>query len=88
MFMGNLATAGVIEKGKVILKLTSRKNLSLNNVLYVPSLLRNLVSRSLLNRADLKIIVEGDKVVLIKNEKNLLTRCICLMVFLYLLLFL
>ncbi|KAA0042223.1 ty1-copia retrotransposon protein [Cucumis melo var. makuwa] len=67
VFMGNSATAGVIGKGKVILKLTSGKTLSLSNVLYVPSLRRNLVSRSLLNRAGLKIVLESDKVVLTKN---------------------
>ncbi|KAA0055836.1 ty1-copia retrotransposon protein [Cucumis melo var. makuwa] len=67
VFMGNSATAGVIGKGKVILKLTSGKTLSLSNVLYVPSLRRNLVSGSLLNRAGLKIVLEGDKVVLTKN---------------------
>ncbi|KAL0546105.1 hypothetical protein IC582_016010 [Cucumis melo] len=65
--MENSATAGVIGKGKVILKLTSGKTLSLSNVLYVPSLRRNLVSGSLLNRAGLKIVLEGDKVVLTKN---------------------
>ena len=67
VFMGNSATAGVIGKGKVILKLTSGKTLSLSNVLYVPSLRRNLVSRSLLNWTGLKIILDGDKVVLTKN---------------------
>ncbi|KAA0042080.1 ty1-copia retrotransposon protein [Cucumis melo var. makuwa] len=67
MFMGNSATAGVIGKEKVILKLTSEKTLSLSNVLYVSSLRRNLVSGSLLNRTGLKIVLEGDKVVLTKN---------------------
>ncbi|TYK06658.1 ty1-copia retrotransposon protein [Cucumis melo var. makuwa] len=67
VFMGNSAIAGVIGKGKVILKLTSGKTLSLSNVLYVPSLRRNLVSGSLLNQAGLKIILESDKVVLTKN---------------------
>ncbi|KAL0553832.1 hypothetical protein IC582_007736 [Cucumis melo] len=65
--MGNSATAEVIGKRKVILKLTSGKTLSLSNVLYVPSLRRNLVSGNLLNRARLKIVLEGDKVVLTKN---------------------
>ncbi|KAL0556827.1 hypothetical protein IC582_005344 [Cucumis melo] len=64
---GKLATAGVMGKGKVILKLTSGKTLSLSNVLYVASLRRNLVSGSLLNRAKIKIVLEGDKVVLTKN---------------------
>ncbi|TYK07993.1 ty1-copia retrotransposon protein [Cucumis melo var. makuwa] len=67
VFMRNSAIAGVIGKGKVILKLTSGKTLSLSNVLYVPSLHRNLVSGSLLNRVGLKIVLEGDKVVLTKN---------------------
>ena len=67
MFMGNSTTVEVIRKWKIILKLTSEKTLSLSNVLYVPSLCRNLVSESMLNRAGLKIILEGDKVVLTKN---------------------
>ncbi|TYK15379.1 ty1-copia retrotransposon protein [Cucumis melo var. makuwa] len=67
VFIGNSTTAGVSEKGKVILKLTSGKILSLTNVLYVPSLRRNLVSGSLLNRAGLKFVLESDKVVLTKN---------------------
>ncbi|KAL0546602.1 hypothetical protein IC582_016514 [Cucumis melo] len=67
VFMENSATSGVIGKGKVILKLTSGKTLSLSNVLYVPSLRRNLVSGSLLNRVGLKIVLEGDKVILTKN---------------------
>ncbi|KAL4034932.1 hypothetical protein IC575_003605 [Cucumis melo] len=65
--LGNSTTTEVIEKGKVILKLTSGKTLSLSNVLYVLSLHRNLVSGSLLNQAGLKIMLEGDKVVLTKN---------------------
>ncbi|KAA0042258.1 ty1-copia retrotransposon protein [Cucumis melo var. makuwa] len=67
VFMRKSTTTEVIEKGKVILKLTSGKTLSLSNVLYVLSLRRNLVSGSLLNRAGLKIMLEGDKVVLTKN---------------------
>ncbi|KAA0033483.1 ty1-copia retrotransposon protein [Cucumis melo var. makuwa] len=69
VFMENSVTAGVIEKGKIILKLTFEKTLSLSNVLYVSSLSRNLVSGSLLNQAGLKIVLEGDKVVLTKNGK-------------------
>ena len=82
VFMGNSATTGVIGKGKVILKLTSGKTLSLSNVLYVHSLRRNLVFESLLNRVGLKIILEGDKVILTKKE-SLSVRGICLMGFLY-----
>ncbi|KAL0367007.1 UNVERIFIED_CONTAM: hypothetical protein Sradi_3590800 [Sesamum radiatum] len=42
VYMGNSATAGVLGKGKVLLKLTSGKTLALQDVLYVPSLRRNL----------------------------------------------
>ena len=54
VFMGNAATAGVMGKGKVLLKFTSGKSLCLNNVLFVPSVHRNLVSSSLLDIAGLK----------------------------------
>ncbi|CAJ2651892.1 unnamed protein product [Trifolium pratense] len=67
VFMGNSATAGVLGKGKILLKLTSGKTLSLSDVLYVPSLRRNLISGSCLNRAGLKLVFEADKVVITKN---------------------
>lgn len=51
VFMGNSTAAGVLGKGKIFLELTSGKTLALNDVLYVPSLQRNLVSGSLLNKA-------------------------------------
>ena len=50
VFMGNAATTRVMGEGKV-LKFTSGKSLCLNNVLFVPSLCRNLVSSSLLDIA-------------------------------------
>ncbi|KAK9670368.1 hypothetical protein RND81_13G196800 [Saponaria officinalis] len=52
VYMGNSATAGVNGKGKILLKLSSRKTLSLSNVLYVLTLRRNLVSGALLNKAE------------------------------------
>ncbi|CAJ2637428.1 unnamed protein product [Trifolium pratense] len=67
VFMGNSATAGVLGKGKILLKLTSGKTLSLSDVLYVPSLRRKLISGSCLNRAGLKLVFEADKVVITKN---------------------
>lgn len=42
-FMENSTITGVLGKGKILLKLTSRKSLTLNNVLHVSSLRRNLV---------------------------------------------
>jgi len=41
--MGNSSTASGKGKGKILLKFTSGKMLSLSNVLFVPSLRGNLV---------------------------------------------
>ncbi|KAL0461374.1 UNVERIFIED_CONTAM: hypothetical protein Slati_0025000 [Sesamum latifolium] len=67
VFMGNSATAGVLGKGKVLLKLTFEKTLALQDVLYVPSLCRNLISGGLLNKVGLKIVLEADKVIITRN---------------------
>ena len=48
VFMGDSRPSPMIGKGKVILKLTSRKVHSLTNVLHVPDIRWNLVSVSLL----------------------------------------
>nr|XP_016471390.1 PREDICTED: uncharacterized protein LOC107793528 [Nicotiana tabacum] len=64
VYMGNSTTVGVIGKGKVLLKLTFGKALALNNVLYVPSICRNLVSGALLKKAGLKLIFESNKIVI------------------------
>ncbi|KAL0345526.1 UNVERIFIED_CONTAM: hypothetical protein Sradi_4383900, partial [Sesamum radiatum] len=61
VFMGNSTTVSVLGNGKVLLKLTSEKILTLQDVLYVPSLRRNLISGSLLNKVGLKIVSEADK---------------------------
>ena len=47
--MGNSATSDIKGQGKVVLKMTSGKELTLTNVLYVPEIRKNLVSGSLLN---------------------------------------
>ncbi|XP_075074800.1 uncharacterized protein LOC142162354 [Nicotiana tabacum] len=62
--MGNSTTAGVTGKGKVLLKLTSGKTLALYNILYVPSICRNLVSSALLNKVGLKLIFEPNKIII------------------------
>ncbi|KAD3067345.1 hypothetical protein E3N88_35225 [Mikania micrantha] len=68
VYMGNQATAGVHGKGKVFLKLTSGKTLSLSDTLYVPSLRRNIVSGVLLNKVGLKQVIEADKIIISKND--------------------
>ena len=41
LFMGNSATSDILGRGQVILKMTSGRDLSLNNVLYVPEIRKN-----------------------------------------------
>ena len=65
--MGNSSTATIKCRGKVLLKFTSEKILSLSNILFVPSLRRNLVSSTLLDIASLKIMQEAGKVVIMRN---------------------
>lgn len=48
LFMGNSSSSKVEGQGKVTLKMTSGKELVLNNVLHVPDIRKNLVSGSLL----------------------------------------
>ena len=65
--MGNSTPARVMGKGKILLKFTFGKLLSLSNMLYVPSLRINLVSGILLNKVGLKTIVRDDKVIISHN---------------------
>jgi len=62
--MGNATTAGVMGKGKVLLKFTSGKSLCLNNVLFVPSLRRSLVSSSLLDIAGFEVNQKAGKIII------------------------
>ncbi|KAK9194952.1 hypothetical protein WN943_003067 [Citrus x changshan-huyou] len=86
LFMGISATFEIEGQGKVILKMTSGKKLTLDDVLYVPEIRKNLVSGSLLNKHDdctkycyvylLKSKDEAlEKFILYKNEvENQLNR--------------
>jgi len=67
VYMGNATTAGVMGKGKTLLKFTSEKSLCLNNVLYVPFLRRNLVSSSLLDIAGFEVNKKVGKIVILRN---------------------
>ena len=64
VFMGNSATSDIKGQGKVVLKMTSGKELTLTNVLYVPEIRKNLVSGSLLNSHGFWLVFESDKFVL------------------------
>ncbi|KAJ9559825.1 hypothetical protein OSB04_004985 [Centaurea solstitialis] len=66
LFMGNSATADIKGSGKIVLKMTSGKDLTLNDVLYVPEIRKNLVSGWLLNKHGFRLVFESDKFVLTK----------------------
>ena len=51
-----------------MLKMTSGKVLTLNNILHVPTIRKNLVSNALLVKNGFKCVLVSDKVVISKNE--------------------
>ena len=68
LFMGNTATSRIAGTGKVMLKMTSGKVLTLNNVVHVPTIRKNLVYDALLVMNGFKCILVSYKVVISKNE--------------------
>ena len=68
VFMSDYRSTPVIGKGKVLLKITSRKVLALNDVLQVLDISWNLVSVSLLGKARVRILFDSNKIVLTKND--------------------
>ncbi|GKA79038.1 hypothetical protein Tco_0785575 [Tanacetum coccineum] len=67
MFTGNGTTSKIEGKGKVILKLTSGKDLVLSNVLHVPNITKNLNSGPILSNKGFKLVSESDKFVITKG---------------------
>ncbi|CAL2270393.1 unnamed protein product [Prunus armeniaca] len=67
LFMGNSLASKVEGQGKVVLKMTSSTELTLNQVLHVPDIRKNLVSRALLSKNGFRLVFEVDKFVLTKN---------------------
>nr|GEW21822.1 Pol polyprotein [Tanacetum cinerariifolium] len=68
LYMGNFATADIKGEGDVILKMTSKKELKLTNVLYVLEIRKNLLSGWLLNKFGFHLVFEFDKFVLSKDQ--------------------
>ena len=68
VYLGDSHTAQVLGKGKVMLKLTSRKTLALNDVLHIPNIRANLVSIALLGKVGVKVSFEYDRIVMTKNN--------------------
>ena len=64
--MGNGSAAPVLGVGMVELKLSLGKIVHLKNVQHVPSINRNLISRSLLCRDGFKLVLKSNKVVVSK----------------------
>lgn len=67
LYIRNLLTLKVMGIAKVILKMTFRNLLTLNNVFYIIDIVKNLVLDSLLRKNDYKMIFKSDKLVLIKK---------------------
>ena len=66
--MANSVVAKVEGTGKVLLKMTSSKVVTLNRVSYVPELIKNLVSIPVLTKNGFKCVFVYDKVVVRKND--------------------
>ncbi|GJZ09745.1 pol polyprotein [Tanacetum coccineum] len=67
MFMGNRTALKIEGKGKVILKLTSQKDLVLSNVLHVPNIIKNMISGPILSNKGFKLVFESDKFIITKG---------------------
>lgn len=67
LFMGNSAYSMVEGQGKVVLKFTSGKDVTLNDVLHVPDIRKNLISGSVLTKKGFRMTFESDKFVLTKG---------------------
>lgn len=66
-FIGN-SFSQVVGKDIVKLRFTSRKTVTLKEVLHVPDIRKNLLSRSLLSKHGFKLVFEFDKFVPTKNK--------------------
>ena len=58
----------VLGKWTIGLDFSFRHKLSLVNVFYIPKIRKNLVPANLLSMKELKIILESNKVIIIKSE--------------------
>lgn len=67
LYIRNSLTLKVMGIAKVILKMTFKNLLTLNNVFYIIDIVKNLVLDSLLRKNDYKMIFKSDKLVLIKK---------------------
>ena len=62
VYLGDSHITQILGKGKVMLKLISRKTLSLSDVLHVPNIRTNLVSVALLGKVRVKVSFKYDRI--------------------------
>ena len=68
VYLSDSHTTQVLGKGKVMLKLISRKTLALYEVLHVPNIRANLVYIAILGKVGVKVSFEYGKIVMTKNN--------------------
>ena len=61
-------TIKVLGKEKVVIKLTTRKSLQLNDVLYISTVRANLIFVALLVKAGIKVSFKSYKIIMTKNN--------------------
>lgn len=75
--MGTSTSFAIEGQGNVVLKMTLRKLLTLNNVLYMPEIRKNLISGSLMNKHGFKTVFESDKIIFSKCRIHLDKGYLC-----------
>ncbi|CAA7035407.1 unnamed protein product [Microthlaspi erraticum] len=68
LLMGNTGSSKIEGHGKVVLKMTSGKEITLQNVKHVTDMRKNLISGTLMSKAGFATNFESDKLVLKKHE--------------------